>query len=80
MFYSATCPSDVNPGCARSRAAKDHKVFVRKILGTSHVDEFFLRMLDSSGHEICRMVATDEHEVEVVVPRGTASIVIGKSR
>lgn len=25
LFYSATCAAEVDPGCARSKAAKDHK-------------------------------------------------------
>ncbi len=25
LFYAPTCPTDVNPGCSRSKAARDHK-------------------------------------------------------
>lgn len=28
LFYAATCPSEVNAGCSRTHAAKQHKLFV----------------------------------------------------
>lgn len=33
LFYAATCPSEVNPGCSRTLAAKDAKALMRRKLG-----------------------------------------------
>ena len=33
LFYAATCPSEKNPGCSRTAAAKDHKNLVKRKLG-----------------------------------------------
>ena len=36
LFYAATCPSEKNPGCARTAAAKDHKsTFIRRLTRVS---------------------------------------------
>lgn len=33
LYYAATCPTDVNPGCSRTVAAKSHKNLVRRMFG-----------------------------------------------
>jgi ribA/ribD-fused uncharacterized protein len=30
LFYAATCPSEMNPGCSRTTAAQEHKEMVRR--------------------------------------------------
>lgn len=27
LFYAPTCPTEIDPGCSRTKAAKDHKAF-----------------------------------------------------
>lgn len=39
LFYAATCPSSVNPGCSRTKAAKDHKKRVLLEMGTMKTSE-----------------------------------------
>lgn len=39
LFYAATCPTDVDSGCARSKAARDHKNTVRRMFGLKVVEE-----------------------------------------
>lgn len=31
LFYAATCPAEKNAGCARSRSAKEHKKWIRRM-------------------------------------------------
>lgn len=33
LFYAPTCPTDINSGCSRSVAARDHKRKLRAIFG-----------------------------------------------
>lgn len=51
MFYAATCPSGANAGCARSRAAKEHKRRVRERLGGQRevAPAISVEVLDASG-------------------------------
>ena len=35
LFYAPTCPTDVNSGCSRAVAARDHKRLVRRVFGLS---------------------------------------------
>ena len=35
LFYAPTCPTEVNSGCSRTVAARDHKKRVRRIFGLS---------------------------------------------
>lgn len=32
LFYAPTCPTDVNPGCARTHEARDHKLVMLSVL------------------------------------------------
>ena len=33
LFYAGTCAAEKNSGCARTVAARDHKILVRRVLG-----------------------------------------------
>lgn len=41
LFYAPTCPTDVNSGCSRTVAARDHKDRVRQVFGLPprHVED-----------------------------------------
>jgi hypothetical protein len=46
LFYASTCPSEVDLGCARTKAAKDHKNLVRAmcvVVGSDACDALCLR-------------------------------------
>jgi hypothetical protein len=40
LFYAGTCPSEVNPGCSRTHAAKQHKDLVVRRLGSPLVETY----------------------------------------
>ncbi len=76
MFYAATCPASVNLGCARSRAAKEHKTYVRRLLGTQRdpIPAIKIQVLDASGAVLYELRSEVKEKFEVRLPAGAASI------
>lgn len=76
LFYAATCPTEVNSGCSRSRQAKEHKQFVRALLGKQRepAPAITVRVLDASGAVLYAMTSEVREPFEVALPFGAASI------
>mgnify|MGYP001585531814 FL=1 len=76
MFYAATCPASVNPGCARSKAAKDHKRFVRERLSGQReaAPAISVQVLDASGAVLYAMRSEVKEPFQVDLPKGAATI------
>lgn len=76
LFYASTCPSHVNAGCARSRAAKDHKRLVRDALGerVDDVPSIRVEVLDASGAVLLDLRSEVREAVSVDLPAGATSL------
>ncbi len=78
LFYAATCPSTVNAGCSRSKAAKSHKRRVRELLGKQREAPraIAVKVLDASGQVLCTVRSEVKEEVPLELPWGAARIVL----
>ncbi len=76
LFYAASCPSDVNAGCARSKAAQDHKKRVRDLLGKQRdrVPSISVEVRDASGMTLYCMSSEVRESFQVDIPAGATTI------
>lgn len=76
LFYAATCPSSVNTGCARSRAAKEHKRAVCRLAGIERElpRAIGVRVLDASGQVLYAMQSVVSEPFQVDLPPGAVVI------
>ena len=82
MFYAATCPASVNPGCARSKAAQAHKRFIRERLGQQReaLPAISVQVLDASGVVLYAMRSEVKEPFQVDLPKGAATLAFVPSR
>lgn len=78
LFYAATCPAAKNPGCARSRAAKDHRRRVRDALGPIREEarRVSVCVLDASGRVLCQVQADGLEPLRVDLPQGASALAV----
>lgn len=76
LFYAATCPSSVNAGCARSKAAKAHKRFVRIYLGGKREERpaISVQVLDAAGSVLYELASEVREPFKVDLPLHAAAL------
>lgn len=77
LYYASTCAASVNAGCARSTAAKNHKVEVRDRLGAQREPEqpiVRIEIRDDSGLIVYKVETSGREPFEVTLPAGASTI------
>lgn len=46
LFYAPTCPTEKNPGCSRTKAAKDHKLEIKRVLEEQRKQRYSTRVVN----------------------------------
>lgn len=80
LFYAATCPSAVNAGCSRSRAAKGHKKILRERLGQQRErrgrSQVYVEVHDASGKLLYAVMSDMQERFEFDLPSGATTIAL----
>jgi hypothetical protein len=77
LFYAATCPSSKNPGCSRTKAAKDHKKRIRREMGEVREPSpgAKVQMVDASGMVLMEVFSQVLEPLTVVLPKDVVALV-----